>query len=221
MPSLPTSEPHAPAMDDKGELKVGQATETGSEDDPVSSGRLALRTVLGLLALFVFMAIGALYLKAPLEEAGRWFFEAFGLPGMFVGTALSDFLGVPIPVDVYLAAAVTAKTPTIPALLVASVASVVGGNMAYALGAWFERVPLLKSLVARFKAKGEAAFERWGVAAVAIAAWTPVPFSIICWAAGAFKMPWKRFFLTSLHRVPRVVLYYYVITLGWSAGNLW
>ena len=216
LPTKPRHQDHKPALKNPRQEESG-TTETRSEP---SGGTLALRTGLGLLALFGVMFIGALYLKGPMEQAGRWFFDAFGLPGMFVGTALSDFIGIPIPVDVYLAAAVTANTPTLPVIAVASAASLLGGNLAFVLGARFDRIPIIKNWIGRFKARGEAAFEKWGVAAVAVAAWTPIPFSIICLAAGTFKMPWRSFFLTSLNRIPRIILYYYVISLGWSIGDL-
>ncbi len=183
------------------------------------SGRsLALRTIAGVVILFGGAAVGAFLLKDDLTRAGVWFFEVYGLVGLVLGTLATDVFGVPVPVDVYLAAAITADKPAIPILAVASVTSVVSGNIAYALGHVLDRIPLLGRLVRRYEDKGRQAFAKWGVTAVAIAAWTPLPFSIVCWFAGAFRMPWRRFFLATLHRAPRIILYYYVIALGWMAG---
>jgi uncharacterized membrane protein YdjX (TVP38/TMEM64 family) len=49
---------------------------------------------------------------------------------------------------------------------------------------------------------------------VAVAAITPLPYSIFCWAAGAGKLPFRRFLLVSLLRIVRVAGYLYLIQLG-------
>ncbi len=216
-----TSTPVTSARDTSGDGPVEPEGDPipGEEKQP-GAGTLALRTLLGLAALFGIMAVLASTLKAPLESISVEFFNKYGLLGMFIGTTLSDSLGIPIPVDTYLMAAVTANSPTLPVLTVACAASILGGNLAWLIGRRLDRFPLLGRLVERFKARGQAAFARWGVAAVAVAAWTPIPFSIICMAAGAFAMPFRSFFLTTLHRIPRIVLYYYVIALGWSVGDM-
>lgn len=198
---------------------VTEPQQPAADAKELSGKTLALRTVAGLLVLFVGAAVGAYFLKDSLTAAGVWFFEAYGLVGLFLGTMATDVLGVPVPVDVYLAAAVTADKPTIPILLVASVASVISGSIAYALGLVLDRIPILGKFIRRYEGKGTAMFAKWGVAAVAVAAWTPLPFSIVCWFAGAFHMPYRRFFLATLNRIPRIILYYYVIALGWLAGT--
>ncbi len=187
---------------------------------PAPSPRmLAFRTVTGLILLFGAMALGAWALKDPLTTLGQWFFTHYGLPGAFIGTILCDAFAVPVPVDTYLAAAVTAKVPALPILTVASLASLLGGAIAYKIGQHLHRIPILQRIMERFRPKGEALFTRWGSTAVAIAAWTPVPFAIVCWMAGTFKMPWTRFALATLHRIPRIILYYYIIKLGWFVGS--
>jgi membrane protein YqaA with SNARE-associated domain len=189
-----------------------------TESSDVNGRSLAIRTVFGVVLLFAGAAVGAWLLKDGLTRAGVWFFEVYGLVGLVLGTLATDVLGVPVPVDVYLAASITADKPVLPILAVASVTSVISGNLAYLLGGVLDKIPLLGRLVRRYEDKGRAVFAKWGVTAVAIAAWTPLPFSIVCWFAGAFRMPYKRFFLATLHRVPRIILYYYVIALGWMAG---
>lgn len=192
-------------------------TDPASPHEP-STRVLALRTAAGLAALFAAAAVGAWFLKEDLTRAGTWFFDVYGLAGLFVGTLATDILGVPVPVDVYLAAAVTADKPAIPVLIVACVASVLSGSVSYVLGRNLDRVPVLGRWVRRHESRGRGVFAKWGVAAVSVAAWTPLPFSIVCWFAGAFGMPYRRFFLATLHRVPRIFLYYAVIALGWLAG---
>ncbi len=191
-----------------------------AEDDATTKRALALRTVLGLLVVFATMAMASLFLKETFTTIGTWIWEAYGLAGLFIGTALADAFTIPIPVDIYLVAAVTANAPSLPVILLGSSASIFGGCIAWWIGIYSERIPFIQGFLQRYKVKGEALFKKWGVATVAVAAWTPLPFSLACWSAGAFNMPFGRFLLTSLNRIPRIALYYYAIKLGWMAGNL-
>ena len=55
-------------------------------------------------------------------------------------------------------------------------------------------------------------FEKWGVLAVALGAFTPVPYTIVVFLAGITKMDFKKFLIAGfLGRVPRYVLGGYVI----------
>ncbi len=96
---------------------------------------LAVRTVIGLLVLFVAAAIGAYFVQEDLTRGGTWFFEEYGLLGMFLGTMATDTFGIPVPLDVYLAAAVTADKPVIPVLVTACGASVLSGSLLVRLDA--------------------------------------------------------------------------------------
>ena len=56
--------------------------------------------------------------------------------------------------------------------------------------------------------------DRYGMTAVAVAAITPLPYSIFCWAAGAGRLDFRAFFLVSQLRILRVAGYLYLIQLG-------
>ncbi len=219
-PKSPTPTSHSNTPDKlAGDAPTPPSQESQNGEEVPDARSLALRTIGGLLLLFVVVAIGAYFLKDTLEKVGVWFVANYGLPGMFVGTYISDTIGIPVPVDTYLVAAVSADVPTLPVLAVASAASILGGQTAYLIGRNIERVTWLRPLWERYRPRGEAVFKRWGVAAVAVAAWTPVPFSFVCIFAGTFRMKYSTFFLTTLNRIPRIILYYYVIVLGWLAGS--
>ena len=181
--------------------------------------RLALQTSTGVLALFGAVALGALTYRAELEALGIWFVERFGVPGAVAGTFLADSIGFPIPPDVYLVAAVLGGAAPVPLLVFVSLTSVAGGNVAYWIGRGIIRWPWLARRFDWFRRRGDRHFQRWGWAAVALAAWTPLPFSVVCTLAGAFGMPRGRFALSTLHRIPRMIAYYVVIVAGWSLGN--
>ena len=49
---------------------------------------------------------------------------------------------------------------------------------------------------------------------LAIAAVSPVPYSVTCWAAGATKMAYLDFIVISLLRIPRVAAFLWLIQRG-------
>ena len=180
---------------------------------------LLLQTAVALVALFSMVAVGAWLFKPALEAAGVWFVSTFGLPGCFFGVLASDVLTLPIPPDTYMVAAITAKLSPFAVLPVVCAASLLAGQLGYALGPKLESWPFFKRRMEPFRERGRALFRRWGVLAVAIAAWTPLPFSLVCWFAGIFEMNRIAFTLATLNRIPRFILYYYLIVLGWMAGS--
>jgi len=64
--------------------------------------------------------------------------------------------------------------------------------------------------------RGRLLFSRYGLYAVILAAFTPIPFSTVCWIAGIFEMDRKLFFIGTLWRVPRFLLWFLVLGLGYK-----
>ncbi len=60
--------------------------------------------------------------------------------------------------------------------------------------------------------KAKRLFDKWGVMAVAIGAFTPIPYTIVVFLAGISKMNFKKFVIAGfIGRVPRYVLGGYVV----------
>ncbi len=60
--------------------------------------------------------------------------------------------------------------------------------------------------------KAKKLFDKWGVLAVAIGAFTPIPYTIVVFLAGISKMDFKKFMLAGfIGRVPRYVLGGYLV----------
>lgn len=60
--------------------------------------------------------------------------------------------------------------------------------------------------------KAKRLFDKWGVLAVAIGAFTPIPYTIVVFLAGISKMDFKKFMLAGfIGRVPRYVLGGYLV----------
>jgi membrane protein YqaA with SNARE-associated domain len=85
---------------------------------------------------------------------------------------------------------------------ICTVASVLGGVLGYAIGFFlFEAVamPVLSAYgYADALIRFEEWFQRWGAAVVLIKGLTPIPYKIVTIAAGAAKMDFAVFLLTSL-----------------------
>ena len=82
--------------------------------------------------------------------------------------------------------------------LVCTVASVIGGATGFFLGRKGGR-PILRKFFAEDKiAAVDKLFAKYGVAAVGIAGFTPLPYIAFTWSAGAFRLDFRPFILISL-----------------------
>ncbi len=168
-------------------------------------------------ALVVFTVfLGGIFLREPLEAFAHWVVMELGLLGVFIGVVLTDAFTLPIPPDTYLFVAVASKDPVVPILTVVCLGSVLAGNIAYRIGPLLARFGWVRDRMERFRPRGEQLFVRYGVWTVAIAALTPIPFSVTCWFAGMYEMPYGRFLLATFARVPRLLGYYGLFLLGWA-----
>lgn len=169
---------------------------------------------------FVFMVLGTSLLshffKDQVSSLALMTVEALGLPGIIAGVLISDALGFPVPTPTYLFAAVAAGAPVLALLTIVATTSALSGSLAYFLGPWLGKLPLFKQFLERFRPLGELLIRRWGVWAIGVAAITPLPFSILCWLAGIYRMPFRRFFAATLIRAPSIVVYYVLFALGWT-----
>ena len=193
-----------------------ELSEDAEQEDEPSLRRLAWQTFWVTVVLVAMVAGAGWLLRDPLTEMARWLVENLGYAGMFGGVFLADTFTFPIPPDVYIFIAVASGIDVVPALSTVAVASVVAGNAAYYIGPYVSEIPLLRARIERFRPRGERLFQKYGVWAVAIAAMTPVPFSVVCWMAGTYRMKYKSFAVATLMRIPRVIGYYWLYKMGWA-----
>lgn len=193
-------------------------TDSPNTDSPTTGRQLVLQTLGGLLAIIALIAtLGALF-REPLAEFATSLLTTFGFPGLFVGVVASDAFSFPIPQSAYFIVTIAAEASPVAVVAVSSVASLLGGALAYHIGPFVARIPLVGPRLERLRSRGEAFFERWGLWTVAIAAVTPLPFPVGCWLAGLYGMPFWRFFAVILLRIPRFVVYYALFMAGWAGA---
>ena len=188
----------------------------GPRDASTSPLRLLLQTALGVVAILGLVMALAYFFRAPLETIGLDFVRRFGLAGMFVGTFLADAFSFPVPPQFYLLTAVTSKGPQAPAIATVCIASLLAGNTGYHLATRLSSVGLFRRFVARSRGRIDPLFQRYGYWAVAIGSVTPIPFSMLCYLAGLYRMPYRLFAVLALFRVPRILFFYVLIRAGWA-----
>lgn len=196
-----------------------QSDDDHEQPEP-SLTRLLLQTLVFTVAVFGLIAFSGYVFREPLADLAEWMVYEVGLVGIFVGVFLADTFTFPIPPDFYLFFGVASGTSNLWVVAVVALASVIAGNAAYALGPYIQRIPLLRKRIEYFRDRGEALFEKYGTWAVGLAALTPVPFSVVCWMAGIYRMPYSRFWASTFIRIPRMVGYYYLFQLGWTPSLL-
>lgn len=186
-------------------------------DDGLSPRGIALRAAGVALALLGVTALAARCFKGPLESLGRGFVDRFGLAGMALGTFIADGLLFPVPPHFYLLAAITAGGPQWPPIAAVTAGSLAGGALMVAVGRSLTRWPRLARWVERSRPRVDALFERYGVWAVAVVSATPIPYSYFACFCGAYRVRPALLLALGLCRVPRLLAFYALIRLGWSA----
>lgn len=164
---------------------------------------------LGLTAIHFFSPYVLYLSKSVLPEINN--------PMLFFLVALNDFFVTPISPDIAIFLIAQKSPGNYMLIAVLGVASVMGGTLAWLCGRFLEnrfKVARLESFVK----ENHALINKYGVWIVALGALTPVPYSLTCWAAGALKMDFSKFFLMILLRIPRFVIYFHFF--GMSAGYL-
>jgi membrane protein YqaA with SNARE-associated domain len=177
--------------------------------------KLAWQSVGAMGVMFGLIVTSALLFRQPISTLATAIIEHLGVWGIFVGVIAADGFTFPIPPTTYLFVAVAAGAPVIPVLAASAIASLFGGAIAYTVGPALQRLPFFGPRIEAFRPRGEALFKRWGVWTIAVAALTPLPYSVICYFAGIYKMPFKKFFVISLVRAPRLAVYLLLFTVGW------
>jgi len=183
------------------------------------AARLWLKLVLGAAGLVALVAFLGHTFRGELESMGRAFLERFGYGGIALGTYLADGLHCPVPPQFYMLASIVSGW-SVPGTLVAVCAgSLLGGITAYAIARKAAGLPVLQRLLARSQEKVDWLFDRYGRWAVAIGSLTPIPYSFLCYIAGAYRMRPRIFLALALFRIPKIVVYFYLVRLGWMSSG--
>ena len=203
---------------DAAETSATGGSEAASRHDRRETWKLGLKLVLGAAGLVLVISLLGHYFRAELEGLGRTFLDRFGYAGIALGTYVADGLHCPVPPQFYMLASVVSGWSELWTIVAVCIGSLLGGLTAYAIARKAANIRFLRRLLARTQAKFDWLFQRFGYWAVAIGSVTPIPYSFLCYVAGGYRMPMRIFLALSLFRIPKVILYFYLVKLGWTSG---
>ncbi|AVV51144.1 MULTISPECIES: YqaA family protein [Leptospira] len=193
---------------------------TGKEPDRVVR-KLFRQTLVGIVILVLGVVFLARVFPEPVLAISQKFIEITGVFGVGVGIMFADSLHVFVPPDVFLMIAVAGKLNSILVIVSASIGSLIGGTVSYLTGRiLLPKIEGVASFVKKHEQKLEHYLHRYGFWAVVLAALTPLPYSWVSLAAGTMRMRYLLFFQGCLFRIPRFVVFYYLIRFGWVGGGM-
>lgn len=121
-------------------------------------------------------------------ESIKEFFKQYGSIGLFFNAFFDGFI-LPLPPDFLLSTLALQKigNPTLLALI-CSLGSVIGGCIGYSVGRFGGR-PIVDKIFPNFKIveKAEVLFQKYGVWAIVIDAFTPIPYKALTLGSGLMK----------------------------------
>ena len=177
---------------------------------------LIVRTIIFTIVIVAAVVLLGAFFREPVTLFANWLIDELGLFGLLFGIVISDAFTFPVPPDTYLLITVASGGDVQKMLTICCLGSISAGTIAYFFGPHVSKFPYFSKRIEKYRSRGEKLFEMYGVWTVAIAALTPIPFSIVCWFAGIYKMAYPRFFVATLARIPRLVGYYWLFELGWA-----
>ena len=175
---------------------------------------LIVRTIIFTIVIVAAVVLLGAFFREPVTLFANWLIDELGLFGLLFGIVISDAFTFPVPPDTYLLITVASGGDVQKMLTICCLGSISAGTIAYFFGPHVAKFPYFSKRIEKYRSRGEKLFEMYGVWTVAIAALTPIPFSIVCWFAGIYKMAYPRFFVATLARIPRLVGYYWLFELG-------
>lgn len=181
--------------------------------------RMIGQLLLALAALFVLVAAVGYLLRPQLAALGTAFIDRFGLLGMALGTLLADGFQFPVAPQFYMLASMVRGGSALPPLLCISAASMVAGCVGALLAARGSSIPFLRRKLDRSRPVVDRLLARYGAWTFVLLSVSPVPYSIVCYLIGMYRMPLRHLALFVVLRGPRLALMYVVIRAAWGASG--
>lgn len=200
-------------------------TEWNDLDNPELKKLFRKHIIRGTIFLFIligFIFLLALSLEPQLREVAEWLRTNFGIWGLGAIVFFADLIISPIPPDVVLFIISKSSLHQSWFILVPffGVISTVAGVCGWLIGQRLQHISFVKRFIQYFGDEHRASIQRFGFWMVVLGAVTPLPFSVTCWLAGIFKLPFKTFIVACLCRIPRFLLYYWAIFYSGEIGSL-
>ncbi len=200
----------------KEETKLDKPVSTTAldTDQPLQWRPLILKTLLMAAVIMTLYGVFALLFHDQMEKTGLWLGRELGYGGVALFTFFVDAVIIPTTTDVIFPFLMEWNPYFL--LSVMSAASILGGFSGYWLARSFNHIHFVHRVTISYHKRGESMINSYGAWAVVIAGFTPVPFSTICWIAGLLEVPAGKVLLACFSRIPRMIVYYFLIKSGFS-----
>jgi membrane protein YqaA with SNARE-associated domain len=174
------------------------------------------RALLGLFALFAIALAASIFFNGELKAFGGDLMRAYGLLGLALGVVIIDTCtpGFPFETLVYLGIAAGEDWAVLAG--VAGSASALAGIIDYGIGRFLDRFVNLSKRQAHSPLLGH--LKTHGAVWLAVAAITPLPYSMMNWLAGALRIPFRHCAMACTLRLPRAYLFTYLMWVSWQQG---
>ncbi|MEZ4450739.1 MAG: VTT domain-containing protein [Nannocystaceae bacterium] len=212
-----------PASDPPKPPGAGASVETAEPNAPPALQPVKVLVSLGLAVagLMLLVAVLGYFFREPLLKFADLFVKTFGGPGVAIGFLLPDAFTVPIPNDAFSALGLAGGLSFVEVCAWATLGSVLGGSIGFLIGRRLAQAEWYRRVMRRRGAEVQHLIDRYGGVGLAIAAITPLPYSLASWAAGTSPLPYGRFLAISLPlRALRVVGALWLLRAGlWALGG--
>ncbi len=155
-------------------------------------------------AFIVITFVLFIIFKSEVKIFAQNLFKHYGFLGLAGFVIIMDTFIQPISPDLIIAGSTLGGANLVFAALIGGVSSLIAGVIGYNIGKRLIGKRKKSSYSSNNLLKGKILFRKYGIWAVAIGALSPVPYSAICWSAGAYGMLFRKFLITSFcTRIPR------------------
>ena len=128
------------------------------------------------------------------------FFQSMGVQGLALNSFIESFFLVPPPDFLLIAMDLANPKNALYYAFVCTIASALGGGVGYGIGYWGGRPAFNWMFRKGGKEKFDAVeklYQKYGVTAVLLAAFTPIPYKVFTIASGILNMNFGKFMLAS------------------------
>lgn len=195
---------------------MSEATsQTSAEEGPTLDLRFLLKAMVVIVVIVMIVIGGILYVfREPLQEFAKVFVKELQGVGVAAGFFIPDAFTIPLPNDAFTVLGLMGGLGFWEVVMWGSIGSIAGGSVGWLIGRRLSQTSWFKRIMAKRGAEISGLVEKYGTVALLVAALTPLPYSLACWATGAGGMSYQRFILISSVRVVRVALYLWLIKEG-------
>lgn len=164
-------------------------------------------SLIPFFSILFIVFIGFILFYTKIKDYSSDFISSYGLIAIFLIVIVMDTVIQPISPDILIFGATLNGANLFAVSLLGGIGSCIAGVLGYHIGKSMGSEKFEERFGKKHLNKGKNLFDKYGIWAVIVGAFSPIPYSSICWTAGIYNMKFKPFLITSLlTRIPRFFL---------------